>query len=271
MIIDFHNHVWPPAVARKALGGNIPDMALFGDGTADGLAAAQDEAGIDRSVCLAVANTPAQVEAANRFVGGLDRSRFIPFGTVHPRLDPGDNLRHLRAAGVAGVKLHPVFQGYRLDDRGLWDVLAALEGELPVIVHVGDGGGSDGSACTPAMLADLARAFPRLCLVACHLGGYHRLDDAATSVHGLPVVIDTSWPPSLGELDPAAVRQVIRRHGVDRVVFASDWPTASPAAEVAAVRALGLDDDEEAAVLGGNALRILGLSEPTAPATPGDR
>lgn len=259
MLIDFHTHVWPPAVAQRALGGNVPDMTLFGDGTTEGLAAAQDAAGIDRSVCLAVANAPSQVEAANRFIGSLDRSRFVPFGTVHPGLSVKENLAHLRSHAVAGVKLHPVFQGYRLDDPRLFAILEGLAGELPVIVHVGDGGGSDGSACTPAMVGALAARLPELVLVACHLGGYHRLAEAAAAVHGSGVFLDTSWPPSLAVLDPAEVRAVIRRHGVERVVFASDWPTADPAAEVAAVRNLGLDEEEAAAVLGGNAARLLGL------------
>ena len=59
-------------------------------------------------------------------------------------------------------------------------------------------------------------------------------------------------------LDPVEIRDLIRRHGVERVVFSSDWPTASPKAEVEAIRALGLDDDETAAVLGGNMARVLG-------------
>lgn len=260
MIIDFHTHVWPDAVARRALGGNIPDMSLFGDGTVAGLAQAQDEAAVDRSVCLAVANTAQQLEAANGFVGMLDRSRFIPFGSVHPDAPADVNLGHLRANGVAGVKLHAIFQGYRLDDPRLYDTLAALEGEFCVIAHVGEGGGSDGAPCTPRMVADIARAFPRLALVACHFGGFHRFAEAEQELAGLPVLVDTAWPPSLADLDPATVRERVRRHGVERVLFASDWPTASPAAEIEAVRRLGLDDDEVSMVLGGNACALLGIT-----------
>ena len=257
-IIDAHNHVWPDKVAEKALGGNIPGMEVFGDGKVSGLLKVKQEAGIDLSVCLAVANTAAQVESANRFIGGLDREHFIPFGTIHPDMAPEENLEHLRANKVEGVKLHPVFQKFRLDDRALWDVLGALAGEFPTIIHVGAGGGGDGSTCTPAMLRDIVLAFPELDVIACHFGGYHMLDDAEESVIGLPVLLDTAWPPSLAALDPATVRDLIRRHGVERVVFSSDWPTASPAAEVEAIRALGLDDDETAAVLGGNMARLLG-------------
>jgi len=262
MIIDFHTHIWPVAVARKALGGNVPDMPLFGDGTIRGLTMAQDEAGIARSVCLAVANTPAQLTAANGFVGSLDRQRFIPFGSVHPRASPDENLRHLDDNRVRGVKLHPIFQNYRLDDPALLDTLAALEDRYCVIVHVGDGGGGDGSTCTPAMLASIARTFPDLPLVACHFGGYHRLDEAEDALRGVAVMIDTSWPPSLAELEPGRVREAIRRHGVERVLFASDWPTASPVDEIAAVRALGFHDDETELILGGNARTLLGIDDP---------
>jgi len=259
MIIDLHNHVWPDHVAARALGAGVPGMRLFGDGTVAGLAAAQDEAGVNYSVCLAVASVPGQVERANAFVGGLDRDRFIPFGTIHPGLSPEENLRHLRAAGVRGVKLHPTFQHYRLDDPALLAVLDALAGEFPVIAHVGAGGGGDGSSASPAMVRAIVRAVPRLTLIACHFGGYQMLDDAEDTLVGQPVMFDTSWPPSLGGLDPARVRALIERHGPQNVLYASDWPTASPAAEIAAIRALGLCAADTALVLGGNAARLLGL------------
>ena len=259
MIVDVHTHVWPDAVAARALGASVPEMPLFGDGTVAGLAVAQDEAGIDLSVCLSIANTPDRVGKVNAFAGGLDPGRFIGFGTVHPRLSTEENLRHLRDSGVRGVKLHPTFQGYRLDDPALLELLDALAGEFPVIAHVGAGAGGDGSNAAPSMIRDIVRALPRLTLIACHFGGYGMLDVADDVLLGVPVGLDTSWPPGLATLDPARVRGLIRRHGVDRVLFASDWPTASPSREIEAVRALGLDDDEVEAILGGNATRLLKL------------
>lgn len=109
------------------------------------------------------------------------------------------------------------------------------------------------------MLADIAATFPRLELIACHLGGYHMLPDAVASVVGTSVYIDTAWPPSIADLDPATVRDIIRRHGCERVAFSSDWPAASPAREIEAIRRLGLTDEETNAILGGNMARLLGL------------
>jgi uncharacterized protein len=88
---------------------------------------------------------------------------------------------------------------------------------------------------------------------------YHRLDEAAEHVVGSPAYLETSWPPSLAGLDAERVRSMIQRHGADRVIFGTDWPMTDPAAELAAVRALGLTAAEEQAILGGNLAALLGL------------
>lgn len=259
MIVDLHTHVWPDAVAARALGAAGLDLAAFGDGTVAGLTAAMDAAGVDRAACLGVANSADRVEAANRFAGSLDSDRFLGFGSAHPGVAPEDLVASLRRHGLRGVKVHPLFQSYGLDDPALLAVLDALRGEFAAIVHVGAGKAAESARCTPPMFAALARQLPGLELVACHFGGFRLLDAAEQHVVGLPVHLDTSWPPSVATVDPQRVRAVIRRHGVERVVFASDWPMADPSAEVAAIRALGLDDDEVEAVLGGNAARLFGL------------
>ena len=97
-------------------------------------------------------------------------------------------------------------------------------------------------------------------LIACHYGGYHRLDEAEDSIVGSGVWLETSWPPSVAELDPGRIRSLIGRHGADRVVFGTDWPMVDPTAEIAAIRDLGLSEVDEAAVLGGNLARLLGLA-----------
>jgi uncharacterized protein len=264
VIIDAHTHVWPDAIAAKALDGPVPDLQRHGDGRVGTLAEVMDREGIDMSVCLAVANRPAQVDAANRFVAGLDRKRFIPFGSVHAGLSPEANTTSLRDHGLRGAKVHALYQSYNLDDPGLLATLDAMQGEFAVIVHVGAGGTADeNSRCTPAMLRRIVELFPRLKVVACHFGGYRLLDEAEEVIVGQRVHLDTAWPPSVAEIDPARLRRLIERHGPDRVVFASDWPMASPGREVAAIRALGFADDITEGILGGNLLRLLGL-EPAA-------
>jgi predicted TIM-barrel fold metal-dependent hydrolase len=260
MIVDGHFHVWPDAIAKRAIQGPAADLERFGDGTTASAIETLAAAGIDRAVCLGVGNTPKHVEPANAFMGSLDPDHFIGFGSIHPGLSPEENVAGLRKHGLRGVKIHPLFQGYALDDPSLWETLDAMQGEFAAIIHVGEGGDAAGNArCTPAMLRDLVLRFPRLDVVACHFGGYRQLDEASELVVGLPVYLDTSWPPSVGTLDPERLREIIHRHGADRIVYASDWPMADPRAEVEAIRALGLPDDETDAILGGNLAGLLGL------------
>lgn len=257
LVIDGHCHVWPDAVAEKALAAPSAGLRRFGDGKVSTLLATMDAAGVDRAVCLGVANTPDRVEAANRFAGSLDAARLIGFGSVHPGLSVEENVASLRRYGLRGVKLHPLFQDYSLDDPRLLELLAALEGRFVVVAHVGEGG--EGSQrCTPTMLRDLALALPRLELVACHFGGYLLLDEAEQCVVGLPnVYLDTSWPPGVGSIDAARLRRVVEAHGPERVLFASDWPMADPGADMAAIAALGLPNGQTEAILGGNLERLL--------------
>jgi hypothetical protein len=259
VVIDGHVHVWPDKIAKRALATPSAKIKRFGDGTVADARATMQRAGVDHAICLAVADTAERLDAANRFAGSLE-DPFIGFGTIHAGRSPEENLRSLREHGCRGVKVHPLFQGYALDDRRLWDVLDALQGEFVCVFHVGpEQPGEPNVLATPKMIADIARAFPKLDIVAAHLGGYHVPDEALEHVVGLPVYLDTSWPPSIGSVDRAHVRTVIERHGPDRIVFATDWPMADPAREIAAIESLGLPAADTEAILGGNFARLLGL------------
>lgn len=55
------------------------------------------------------------------------------------------------------------------------------------------------------------------------------------------------------------IHRYLRCYGHHRLMFGSDFPFGSPAAELAKVRKLGLDPEVEAAVLGGNFNRLHGI------------
>ena len=264
MIVDAHCHVWPDHLAPKVLAGRPAGLDPVHDGTIDGLRRTMDAAGVDHAMCLGVANVARTVERTNEFIGSLDRTRFTPFGTVHPDLPVEANLKSLRDNGIRGVKLHPMFQDLALADPRVVDLLRALaEDGITVITHVGLGReGAVDERAAPRDLRAVLDQIPDLHLIACHFGGYHRLDEAEQFVVGSGALLETSWPPRLSDLDADRVRSIIARHGADRIVFGSDWPMADPAAEIAAVRALGLDATDEQAILGGNLARLLGLDSP---------
>ena len=261
MIIDAHAHVWPDAIAGIALSANrLPDLVARGDGTVGGLTADMAESGVGMSCCLGIANQARHVDSVNRFVAGLTSDTRFGFGTVHVDLSVEDNLASLRRHGVRAVKIHPLFQNFGLDHPRLWEIFEAFGDEFAVITHVGEGGSPEANRLSsPAMIRDIARQFPQLKLMACHFGGYKILDDAEEMLSGADVVLETSWPPSLATLRPERVRDLIRKHGAERIVFGSDWPMTSPADEIRAIDALGLSDDETKRVLGGTLAGILGI------------
>jgi predicted TIM-barrel fold metal-dependent hydrolase len=50
---------------------------------------------------------------------------------------------------------------------------------------------------------------------------------------------------------------VLRKHGIDRVLFGSDYPVDDPLTAVKAVAGLGFTDAEQAAILHDNAAALL--------------
>jgi predicted TIM-barrel fold metal-dependent hydrolase len=264
VIIDAHCHVWPDHIAAQVLAARPSNLDPVHDGTIGGLRRTMDAAGIDHAMCLGVAAIARTVERTNEFIGAVDRERFTPFGTVHPDLPIEQNLKSLRDNGIRGVKLHPLFQELSLADSRVIELLHGLAADgVTVITHAGAGGSAEANERgTPVALRAALDAVPELRLIACHFGGYHQLDEAEELIVGSRAYLETSWPPRLGDLEQARIRSLIRRHGVDRVVFGSDWPMADPAAEIASVRALGLDPREVDAILGNTLAAILGLEQP---------
>jgi len=259
MIIDAHCHVWPDHIAAKVLAARPASLDPVHDGTLDGLRRTLDVAGVDHAMVLGVANVARTVQRTNEWIGGVDRSMFTPFGTVHPDLSAEVNLASLRDNGIRGVKLHPLFQDLSLREPRVIELLHALAGDgIVVITHAGAGGSAEqNERGTPAALRAALDAVPDLTLIACHFGGYHRLGEAEELVVGSRAYLETSWPPRLADLDSERIRALIRRHGADRVIYGSDWPMADPAAEIAAVRALGLTPAETDAILGNTLAGVL--------------
>ncbi|MEU8802957.1 amidohydrolase family protein [Spirillospora sp. NPDC048819] len=261
MIIDTHAHVWPDHIAPRVLAGRPAGLDARFDGTVGGLTRTMDAAGVDRAMTLAIAGVAKNVERTNEFIGAVDRHRFIPFGTVHPGLSIEQNLRSLDGNGIRGVKLHPLFQDLSLADPAVVDLVRALaDADVTLITHAGAGGDDAANERgAPRHLRALLDAVPHLRLIACHYGGYHRLDEAEELMVGSRAVLETSWPPRLSDLDADRMRAIVAAHGADRMVFGSDWPMADPAAEIAAIRSWGLSPEEESAILGGTLAGLLGI------------
>jgi uncharacterized protein len=249
-----HAHVFPDKIAEKAAQGisefyGIPRR--YG-GTLDELKNSAKEGGVDRLIICSVATTPHQVIAANDYAFSCTGEGVWAFGTLHPDYpEPQSEIARIKAMGLLGVKLHPDFQQFDLDDPKMDRIYSELSG-YPLLLHIGDER-YDYSA--PERLARVMDRFPGLVVIAAHLGGYSKWEN--NCLLGRELYIDTS--SALWAMTPGQAGEIIQLHGVDKVLFGTDYPLASHIDELAMLKKLGLNPEEEQAILYGNAARLFNI------------
>lgn len=267
-IIDVHTHAFSNALAPAAIASleAAGGMHARYDGTVTGLVGAMDRTGVDISVVLPVATKPSQVAPINDWVATTAGERIVPFGAMHPELsDPAEEMARMVSLGLRGFKLHPEYQVFEPHDRRMAAVYdGAIEHGLIVLFHAGEDLTHSTVRGTPEAFAEMLDRWPGMRVILAHLGGFKRWDGVVELLAGRDIWIDTAYTP--GHLADDEWVSLVRAHGVERVLFGSDGPWTDAAGEIARIRRMGLDDGELAAVLGGNAERLLGLrpeQEPT--------
>lgn len=257
-IIDFHTHAYPPEIAVKAVRflNDYYHVRCQGDGTIEDLLRSARAGGVGTVVVHAVATKASQVEDVNNWIAAHTSAHVIGFGTIHPGYAHiPQELRRIRALGLRGLKLHPDFQHYNANDPSMDVVYRNVEGDLPVLIHAGD---KNTEYSSPWRIADVVERFPHLTVIAAHLGGYTEWDAAEKCLIGKRLYIDTS--SSLWAIPAQRAVRIIRRHGVHRVLFGTDYPLTFHKEEMARFMALPLTDEERRLILHDNAARLLGLS-----------
>lgn len=264
MVIDIHTHAFPDPIVSRAMEVLIGNSGLqpFTDGTYGGLRDSMKRAGVDLSVIAPIATKPAQARGVNRCAVEINKANdaLISLGSLHPEQDDWrSEIDGLVASKIKGVKFHPDYQEFYVDEPRLTPVYRALaEAELIVLFHAGvDIGLAPPVHCTPDRLARVLDAVPELTVIAGHMGGYKRWDDVQRYLVGRDLFFDTSF--SRADLGDKAMASLMREHGVDRMLFGTDSPWTDQEAEVEGIRALGFNKDEQCAILGGNAAKLLGL------------
>ncbi|MHC1701201.1 MAG: amidohydrolase family protein [Humidesulfovibrio sp.] len=235
MFTDTHCHVFHPKIAAKALTQLEGHYGIRPQGTGllDDLLTRADRAGIARVVVHTAATDPSQVIPANNWALELMRQspRVTAFGTLHPDYpEPEQELDRLARAGVKGLKFHPDFQGFFLDDPKFYALMERIGSRFMLMIHVGDTLPPEQNPSCPVKLARLRRAFPGPAMIAAHLGGYRHWDFAVEHLAGLDVYMDTS--SSLRFVADDTLRALVARHPAERLLFGSDYPLFDPSDEI---------------------------------------
>ena len=286
MILDSHCHLF--TAATMAHMGAMPAMleelhldvaSASARLPAGAIQASAVEHGLHTCVLLPSASRD-RVRTVNEIYAGAAarHGRLMSLGTLHPDMDDlRGEIRRLLRADCRGIKLSSFSQRFDPTGPRALELLAALEGEgternvRPVVVldtytraHVHFGADPD-HLTTPGKLMELVRGFPGLTFVGAHMGGLAAVpEELLATVQPEPnLYLDTS---NAGHVLPLeAFVEMVRIHGAGHVLFGTDWPWFAHDLEVPFIRRLlamaGLDAGERAAVMGGNALDLWGLSE----------
>ena len=183
------------------------------------------------SAAEATAVAAEAMRASNKWIAGVVRAN--PVAEVLISIDPlalppqaiTAHLAELAAAGVLGVKLHPVSHSF----------------------------------------APILRKFPDLRLVLAHLGGASWREAAEVAADFPQLAFDLSeiieWTGAPRAPSAAELSALIKKIGADRVMLGSGFPWYDPLRTADRVAGLpGLSNAERAAVLGGSAMRVFGLA-----------
>lgn len=269
MIIDFHTHIFPDKIAKSALMGMSEKSGLHPqfDGTAQGLLESMNKNAVDISVILPVVTRPKQFQSVNSFAALINEqnaksqgARLISFGGIHPESkDYKNELKEIVNLGLKGIKLHPDYQGTRIEDIRYMRIID-YAGSLGLItsIHAGiDIGYQEDVHCTVKGIVKLIKEVHPKNLVLAHFGGYGLWDEVEESLVGEEVYLDTGF--IFHAIEKKQFLRIVRAHGSERVLFATDCPWSSQADSLVSLDQMGLSNEEAENILFRNACKLLKL------------
>ena len=264
MKFDFHTHCFPDKLAERALkqlsDRNPKKPKPHYDGTFGGLKARLQRAGIGGAVICNISTNPKQVPSVNDFAIACNVGNYYAFGSIHPSYENYKyEIDRLCGAGIKGLKFHPDYQGNFVDDESVFPIYeyAANRGMI-MLFHTGLDIGLRGVVkCTPDRLVNVVNAFRGAKLVAAHMGGYKYADVTEEYLTGKDCYMDTS--ASLSTLTKKQALRMIKNHGIDKILFATDLPWFSPEDDIKFIDALNLTAEEKEKIYYKNAERLLGV------------
>ena len=260
MHFDVHTHAFHPKIAHKVVAQlhdhyGIPPV---GNGTIDDLLERSKKAGIDKVVIHSAATDPAQVIPANNWALELmeKNEEVISFGSMHPDYaNIEQELDRIYSKGIRGLKFHPDFQSFRMDDPSFYKLLEIADNRFTLMFHVGDVLPPDENPSCPKKMAALKEAFPQTEMIAAHLGGYRHWEWVVENICGKEIFIDTS--SALPFIREDHLQAIIKKHPREYILFGSDYPLFDTTEEMYLVQNKMKFSDTELEEILTNAERIL--------------
>ena len=261
-VINAHCHIYPDKIASKAVKGirDFYDLDMSLNGKTDDLIRNGSRVGVVHYLVHSVATTPKQVKSINEFISYEVKEHdglFTGFGTLHPDSDDieGD-VNYLLDLGLKGVKLHPDFQLFALNEERAFKLGEAInDADIPVLIHCGD---FRYNYSNPEQLIPFLERFPDMTVIGAHFAGWSMWEDATKQLAGTPnLYVDLS--SSLYALSPETALELIHAYGADKVLWGTDYPMWDAVSEMEYFNKIDLTEKERSQILYENASKLLKL------------
>lgn len=260
-IIDVHAHIFPEKIASKAvdsIGAFYEVDKMSGEGTTEALLNSGKQIGVSKYLVFSTATKAEQVESINRFIISEceKHSEMIGLGTMFIGFENyQDELVFLKNNSINGIKLHPDFQKFRIDDEKLYPVYDYMEkNNMLMLTHSGD---YRYSFSNPEKIANIAKKFPKMNIIAAHFGGWSEWDKAIEYLNLPNVYFDTSSTFGFGGEEYA--KKMIKKYDTTHFFFGTDFPMWDHKKELDRFMALGLPDKTVEDILYNNFASFYGL------------
>lgn len=262
--IDFHVHAFADRIAERTMNSLSP---IFGkqpitNGTLSGTEACMDTWEVDGFVILPIATKPTQHLVCNNWAASCICDHIFPFGSVHP--DGEDvlaELERIKELGLYGVKFHPDYQHFYVDEERLYPIYRKCgELGLPIVFHAGfDPVCPNDIHCTPQRAARILDKFPDTTMIMAHMGGNELWADVEMLLAGQfdNLYMDTALAGSY--IPQEWMLRIIEKHGADKILLGSDCPWDDTGLAIVNIKKLGLTEKEERMIFADNAKRLLRL------------
>ena len=229
IVIDFHTHAFPQHTASKAIDylSKKAGIKAYTDGTLEGLKRSMKKAEINYSVICNIATRPKHVDAIFSWCNSIknNENNIISLPSILPNMrDRILWVEKIAKAGFKGIKLHPEYQNFFVDDRNIYELYEAIEEKnMFILFHAGeDSGFRPPFHSCPMRFSKLIRDLPNVKIIIAHMGSYRMYKESEKYILGKNVFIDTSY--CLSEIPLEMLKKFFSKHPVERIIFGTDSP-----------------------------------------------
>lgn len=260
-IIDFHTHAFPDALAPRAMKTLLeeaPGIRAYLDGTLGALLASMQKSGIEKSVVCCIATRPEQFEPILSWCKDSRCEQFVMLPSIHPSSSRSlEQIDQIKAEGFQGIKLHPFYQDFIIDEDRMLEIYDKLQREnMLAVMHTGfDIAFPRTRRADPEKIVRISEMFPHLKLITTHLGAWKQWKEVEQLMVGRPIYMGISF--AMEYMDISQARRIIMNHPAEYVLFGTDSPWTDQSETATLLANLMLSEKKLNMILHSNAERLL--------------